>query len=40
MIALTVIVPIALAVFAVGMEKLEANALASTTENPGGKAEA
>lgn len=40
MIALTVIVPIALAIFAMGMEKLEASVLASTAENPGANSEA
>ena len=40
MIALTVIVPIARAVFAMGMEKLVAIGVTGTTENPGGKAEA
>ncbi|ERJ43479.1 hypothetical protein QP921_04690 [Corynebacterium pseudodiphtheriticum] len=36
MIALTIIVPIALAVFAMAMEKLEAGVLASAAENPSG----
>ncbi|MEY8210249.1 hypothetical protein [Corynebacterium sp. MNWGS58] len=40
MIALTVIVPIALAIFAMGMEKLEASVLASTAESPGANSEA
>lgn len=39
MIALTVIVPIALAIFAMGMERLEANVLASAAENPGASQE-